>query len=595
MAEAKVIIKAEDRTQAAFRSVQNNLRSLAKYLPATLSAAGFIGFSKAALAAAINSEQAGTRLDAVLKATGLAAGLTRKELDEMAESMAASTQFDDEAIRNAASELLKFRNIQGDTFRETLKLSADVAAFFSEDIPSAAAKLGKSLEDVDSAFGLLKRAGVVLTEQQQDLIRSMELSGDKAGAQQVVLEKLKGTFGGTAETMNTGLNKATRDLAKSWNELLESIGKTPEVQTSAKGALGWLSSNLDGLTARIRELGLIKGTLADLSQGFVSMYDAAAGGRRSDRFGLGQTLKGARDWLNAKPLNLGPTSEITEEDPEKAKALLAARKQKEDAAADAAYQRSQKTQGILADLRKATLENQAAITDDEKQKARLRVDAAREEMEKKLKLLEKQGVSRKAVESDYNKWLVSEQAKAAYESRTPMEKLNAEWQNTTQQMQKATAGWANETTDALVKMVRTGKLEFGSLVNSVLDGLLRMAIQKNITGPLFSSMESGGFFSAIASMFGGAYAHGGNPPVGRPSLVGERGPELFVPRTAGTIVPNDRLGGGDVIVNVINQTSTPVQAKSNGGRPDGRNYIVDVVLSDIDNYGPLRNAIVGVR
>ena len=36
-----------------------------------------------------------------------------------------------------------------------------------------------------------------------------------------------------------------------------------------------------------------------------------------------------------------------------------------------------------------------------------------------------------------------------------------------------------------------------------------------------------------------AFAAGGTPPVGRPSLVGEKGPELFVPRTSGTIVPAD--------------------------------------------------------
>ena len=47
------------------------------------------------------------------------------------------------------------------------------------------------------------------------------------------------------------------------------------------------------------------------------------------------------------------------------------------------------------------------------------------------------------------------------------------------------------------------------------------------------------------------YANGGNPPVGRPSIVGERGPELFVPRTAGTIIPNHAMGGGaSVTVNV---------------------------------------------
>lgn len=47
------------------------------------------------------------------------------------------------------------------------------------------------------------------------------------------------------------------------------------------------------------------------------------------------------------------------------------------------------------------------------------------------------------------------------------------------------------------------------------------------------------------------FANGGRPPVGKPSIVGERGPELFVPNTSGTIVPNHQLGGAtNVVVNV---------------------------------------------
>ena len=42
----------------------------------------------------------------------------------------------------------------------------------------------------------------------------------------------------------------------------------------------------------------------------------------------------------------------------------------------------------------------------------------------------------------------------------------------------------------------------------------------------------------------GFFANGGRPPVGRASIVGEKGPEIFVPRSAGTIVPNDKIGGG---------------------------------------------------
>ena len=50
---------------------------------------------------------------------------------------------------------------------------------------------------------------------------------------------------------------------------------------------------------------------------------------------------------------------------------------------------------------------------------------------------------------------------------------------------------------------------------------------------------------AVKSVVGSIlpFADGGSPPVGVPSIVGERGPELFVPKTAGAIVPNHMLKG----------------------------------------------------
>ena len=51
--------------------------------------------------------------------------------------------------------------------------------------------------------------------------------------------------------------------------------------------------------------------------------------------------------------------------------------------------------------------------------------------------------------------------------------------------------------------------------------------------------------SSIGSFFGlgGVRANGGPVAAGTAYLVGERGPELFVPGSSGTVVPNDALGG----------------------------------------------------
>jgi phage-related minor tail protein len=50
-----------------------------------------------------------------------------------------------------------------------------------------------------------------------------------------------------------------------------------------------------------------------------------------------------------------------------------------------------------------------------------------------------------------------------------------------------------------------------------------------------------------------AMADGGEPPVGLATLVGERGPEMFIPRTAGTVIPNNQLasamGSGGQTIN----------------------------------------------
>ena len=64
---------------------------------------------------------------------------------------------------------------------------------------------------------------------------------------------------------------------------------------------------------------------------------------------------------------------------------------------------------------------------------------------------------------------------------------------------------------------------------------------------------SGVKFGSVNLGIGQRFANGGRPPVGKASLVGERGPELFVPRSAGTIIPNNAIGGGgDSITNIVN-------------------------------------------
>ena len=79
--------------------------------------------------------------------------------------------------------------------------------------------------------------------------------------------------------------------------------------------------------------------------------------------------------------------------------------------------------------------------------------------------------------------------------------------------------------DAFVKFAQTGKLSFKDLANSIIADLAKIAFKKAVIG--------------MASLFG--FAAGGQVMADTPIMVGERGPELFVPRSAGTIVPHNAL------------------------------------------------------
>ncbi len=68
-------------------------------------------------------------------------------------------------------------------------------------------------------------------------------------------------------------------------------------------------------------------------------------------------------------------------------------------------------------------------------------------------------------------------------------------------------------------------------------------------------------------MFGKGFAEGGRPTPNTPSIVGERGPEVFVPDTSGTIIPNEQLGG--------------LTINFNGNITDKR-YVEDFIIPEIN-------------
>jgi len=76
---------------------------------------------------------------------------------------------------------------------------------------------------------------------------------------------------------------------------------------------------------------------------------------------------------------------------------------------------------------------------------------------------------------------------------------------------------------------------FKNMTAIILKEMIKLSIQKALIGPLFSGL------SGLSGLTG--KASGGPVFQGAPVLVGERGPEIFVPNKSGTIVPNSGIGG----------------------------------------------------
>jgi len=130
---------------------------------------------------------------------------------------------------------------------------------------------------------------------------------------------------------------------------------------------------------------------------------------------------------------------------------------------------------------------------------------------------------------------------------------------------------------------------FRDVLKGIAKDLLRLVIRNQITGPLAQAI--GGF--DFGSLFA-ARANGGPVFAGDGYLVGERGPELFVPNTAGRVLPTEALRGGgrpDVNIQVVNNTGVQASARQETS-PDGSiRVILDAVAGDIQAGGRVAGAM----
>jgi hypothetical protein len=184
--------------------------------------------------------------------------------------------------------------------------------------------------------------------------------------------------------------------------------------------------------------------------------------------------------------------------------------------------------------------------------------------------------------------LYKEYQPAIIQARLEQEKFNAIFSATSPIVDNLFNSISN-----VVAGTMTAKEAFASFLNSVADMLADVAkriIAQYIaigiarmfagiggggggfaaSGPLAAvgNVNTGFNFNAGAMIPG--RAKGGPVMGGSPYIVGERGPELFVPGSSGTIIPNDKMGGGVNVVVNVDASGSRVEGDEQEGKQLGR-------------------------
>ena len=213
----------------------------------------------AMVSAASEAVSAQRKLEAVIKATGGAAGFTSAQLQKYATDLQSVTNFEDDATVSAMAVLATFKEIKGVTFKDTVASAMDMSSVMETDLQASIVQIGKALNDPIRGVTALRKVGVSFTQQQLEQIRVLQQSGDLLGAQKIVLAELKSEFGGAAQAMATPLTQVKNAISNVAEEL--GMALLPTLRSLSKvitGNIGIVTGLAKGIFIAVAAFAAVK-------------------------------------------------------------------------------------------------------------------------------------------------------------------------------------------------------------------------------------------------------------------------------------------------------------------------------------------------
>ncbi len=169
--------------------------------------------------------KAAAQTNAVIKSTGGAANVTARDVNKLANEILRYSGIDDEAVKSAENLLLTFTNVRNevgkgnDVFNQATRVIADMSVALGKDLNSSTIMVGKALQDPVRGLTALGRAGVNVRGPLADTVKRLVEMGDTAGAQKAILAELTKEFGGSARAAGQTLPGQLNILKETFNNL----------------------------------------------------------------------------------------------------------------------------------------------------------------------------------------------------------------------------------------------------------------------------------------------------------------------------------------------------------------------------------------
>lgn len=171
------------------------------------------------------------RLDAMLAASGGIVGTTSEHLQELGMRLQETTTFSHDVTDSAMAVLLSFQDVRNevgkgnDVFDRTVTVAQNLSELMGRDLQGAMLALGRTMEDPAAGMMLLRRSGIVLSQQVQQQIKAFNDQGLVLEAQKLVLSQVELRVRGLADEM---AKTPFGQFRQAWNDItmaFEGFGK----------------------------------------------------------------------------------------------------------------------------------------------------------------------------------------------------------------------------------------------------------------------------------------------------------------------------------------------------------------------------------